>query len=73
MARQFRVYATMKQLAAQYQVTYGLIQVIVHDMHREKRDGVIYVGRLPRIDVEEFEKYLLERRERKENDIDTIC
>ena len=57
------IYATIKQLAQQYQVKYDTIQLIVAEMHRSGHDGVIYVGRLPRIDIAKFEEYLRNRKE----------
>ena len=60
------IYATISQLAKQYQVTYDTIQMIVSEMHKSGHKGVIYVGRLPRIDIEQFEAYLMERRKAAE-------
>lgn len=57
------IYATIKQLANQYQVKYDTIQLIVAEMYRAGNDGVIYVGRLPRIDIAKFEEYLRNRKE----------
>lgn len=60
------IYATIKQLAAQYQVTYDTIQAIVSEMYKSGHKGVIYIGRLPRIDIEQFEEYLTERKKASE-------
>ena len=62
------MYASIKELARQYQVTYKTMQIIVAEMNRAGNDGVIYVGRLPRIDIAKFEQYLRKRKE-QQNDI----
>lgn len=60
------IYATIKQLANQYQVSYNTIQMIVAEMSRSGNPGVIYVGRLPRVDISKFEEYLTERKKATE-------
>lgn len=57
------IYASIKELARQYHVHYDTIQLIVAEMYRAGNDGVIYVGRLPRIDIAKFEEYLRNRKE----------
>ena len=62
------IYATTKQLAEYYGVAYRTVRKFVQEMQASGFGGVIYVGRLPRIDAEKFQEYLEIQTEQR-NDI----
>ena len=59
------IYATTRQLAEYYGVNYKTAHKLVTEMRTSGFGGVIYVGRLPRIDTEKFQQYLELQTERR--------
>ena len=64
--KDFPIYATIKQLATRYHIHYNTTRQLVSEMHKSGHSGVIYIGRLPRVDIDKFQEFLSKRREEKE-------
>ncbi len=55
------IYASIHELAKYYHVHYNTIGKIVSEMKKRNYGGIVYVGRLPRVDKDRFEQFLTER------------
>jgi hypothetical protein len=54
-------YVTAKQMAAVYSISTDQAYVIMREMEKKQRPGLLRIGRLLRARPTEFEAYLIER------------
>lgn len=60
------IYASIKELSNQYHICYNTTQMLVKEMYESEIGGVIYIGRMPRVNIELFEQFLVQRKEKRD-------